>query len=1073
MSFSSTVENRAGRGRRSGWIVRLLFLVVPLFVMGAAEAQAQHVITGQVTEAEGGQALPGVQITFTGGTAGTITDADGRYRIVLPATSGVLRFARIGYATVDVPFDGQTVLDVTMEVSALSVEGVTVTIGYGEKSRLTMTESVGEISAEEVVAAPIASPEVALQGRVAGVQVLSQSGNPGAPVVIRVRGVGTVGNTQPLFVIDGIPVGRGNDAFQSPLATMNANDIESISVLKDASAAAVYGVQAANGVVLITTKRGQFGKPTIRYDGYMGIQNFPKRYDMLDTDGWLQLTQAGFDNYNEYYGYTPDQSEYVRLAPALQDPTLMSQNTDWQDVIADENAPIMNHNLSVSGASEGVNYYVSGGTFQQQAIIDRWDLKRYTFRANSDFRVSDRIKFGETFSLSYQQTLFGQNNGYNGQLLRNAINLPPFFQFRDTDNSVEGNRYGYTGNQVFANAGLTYGNEPALNQITENIFRKTRMLGGIYTEAEILPGLTLKTQGNVDVGIERRTWWQPAYTRAEIGLDRSEAAREDRLDNYGLVWTNTATYARTMGQHEFTLLGGVEAQKYGNTGTQLQAFNCLTFNEDYRTVPQACWDQDTGTPPIGWAGESAFFGYLGRLTYDYANKYLLTASVRRDGSSNFAPENRWGTFPSFSAGWRISEEPFFNLPWVSELKVRGSWGQLGNSDTGASYPYIFRVTTGADYGLNGETVVKAATPANFVNRDLVWETTETSDFGFEAVFLDGAVDFATTYYQRKTKDFLVPIPLPDIAGFGDAPAFGTAPLNSGEVRNHGFEFEAGWTPPQLVRGLGLNINANLTTVTNELVALTEGIDVYTPASGNIYRTEIGQPIGQFYGYKTCGIYQTADAAAAALPDNTTSEPAQPGDYCFVDVNGDGQITVDDRTFIGKVIPDYYFGINVNATWNNFDLGLYFNGMGGVQGYNQVRSQIEQTSGGGSNRTAATLNYWTPENRDTNIPRAFNGDPNDNNRFSDRWVEDRNYIKLRTIQIGYTIRNGFLGIPANTRVYLAGSNIFTITPYSGLDPEFTTSIDFDSSVMESATQNGSDNGNTPQPRIFQIGVSTSF
>lgn len=1073
MSFSSTVENRAGRGRRSGWIVRLLFLVVPLFVMGAAEAQAQHVITGQVTEAEGGQALPGVQITFTGGTAGTITDADGRYRIVLPATSGVLRFARIGYATVDVPFDGQTVLDVTMEVSALSVEGVTVTIGYGEKSRLTMTESVGEISAEEVVAAPIASPEVALQGRVAGVQVLSQSGNPGAPVVIRVRGVGTVGNTQPLFVIDGIPVGRGNDAFQSPLATMNANDIESISVLKDASAAAVYGVQAANGVVLITTKRGQFGKPTIRYDGYMGIQNFPKRYDMLDTDGWLQLTQAGFDNYNEYYGYTPDQSEYVRLAPALQDPTLMSQNTDWQDVIADENAPIMNHNLSVSGASEGVNYYVSGGTFQQQAIIDRWDLKRYTFRANSDFRVSDRIKFGETFSLSYQQTLFGQNNGYNGQLLRNAINLPPFFQFRDTDNSVEGNRYGYTGNQVFANAGLTYGNEPALNQITENIFRKTRMLGGIYTEAEILPGLTLKTQGNVDVGIERRTWWQPAYTRAEIGLDRSEAAREDRLDNYGLVWTNTATYARTMGQHEFTLLGGVEAQKYGNTGTQLQAFNCLTFNEDYRTVPQACWDQDTGTPPIGWAGESAFFGYLGRLTYDYANKYLLTASVRRDGSSNFAPENRWGTFPSFSAGWRISEEPFFNLPWVSELKVRGSWGQLGNSDTGASYPYIFRVTTGADYGLNGETVVKAATPANFVNRDLVWETTETSDFGFEAVFLDGAVDFATTYYQRKTKDFLVPIPLPDIAGFGDAPAFGTAPLNSGEVRNHGFEFEAGWTPPQLVRGLGLNINANLTTVTNELVALTEGIDVYTPASGNIYRTEIGQPIGQFYGYKTCGIYQTADAAAAALPDNTTSEPAQPGDYCFVDVNGDGQITVDDRTFIGKVIPDYYFGINVNATWNNFDLGLYFNGMGGVQGYNQVRSQIEQTSGGGSNRTAATLNYWTPENRDTNIPRAFNGDPNDNNRFSDRWVEDRDYIKLRTIQIGYTIRNGFLGIPANTRVYLAGSNIFTITPYSGLDPEFTTSIDFDSSVMESATQNGSDNGNTPQPRIFQIGVSTSF
>lgn len=1062
-------------------MLQLALVLLPLFVF-AEVAQAQQAIAGRVT-GPGGQPLAGVEVSYVEGTAATLTGGDGRYRLVVPATSGTLRFSLLGYGTQTVAFDGQSVLNMELEVEALELEGMVV-IGYGEKSRLTLTESVGSVSDQEITAAPIASPEVALQGRVSGVQVFSQSGNPGAPVTVRIRGVGTVGNTQPLFVIDGVPVGRGADAFQSPMATVNANDIESISVLKDASAASVYGVQAANGVVLITTKRGQFGKPTVRYDGYTGVQNFPRMYDMLDTEGWLQLTQAAYDNYNGYYGYTADQSEYLRLAPALQDPELMSRSTDWQSVVAHENAPIMSHNVSVSGASDAVNYYVSSGYFQQQAVVDRWDLDRLTFRANSDFNVTDWFRFGETFSMSYQETLFGQNNGYNGQLLRNALVLPPFFEFRDTDNSIEGNRYGFSGNPVFAQAGLTFGNEPALNQIVENRFRKTRVLGGLYGEAEVISGLTLKSQANLDLGVERRTWWSPSYTRNEIGLDRSESAREDRLDNYGLVWTNTANFDHSVGAHDFSLLAGVEAQKYGYTGLQIQAFNCLTFNDSYRQVTTACWDQDTGSPPSGWAGESAFFGYLGRLTYDYADRYLLTASLRRDGSSNFAPENRWGTFPSISAGWRISEEPFFNVPWVSELKLRGSWGQLGNSDTGASYPFIFRVTTGADYGLDGETVVKAATPANFVNRDLVWETTEGSDFGVETVLFDGTVDFSATYYRRDTEDFLVPIPLPNVAGFGDAPAFGTSPLNSGLVRNTGFEFEAGWTPPQFLRGVGTSVRANFTTVNNQLVALTEGLDVYTPASGGFYRTEVGQPIGQFYGYKTCGIYQTAEAAAEAAPDMTTSEPPQPGDYCFVDIAGrdedgnlvmepDGVIDSDDRTFLGKSIPDFYFGLNVNANWNAFDVGLFFNGVGGIQGYNKVRRDIEVTSGGGANRSAAALDYWTPENTDTTIPRAFQGDPNNNNRFSDRWIEDRGYFRLRSVQLGYTFRNGLWGIPPNTRVYLAGSNVFTITDYSGLDPEFTTSIDFDSYVSQSATENGTDYGNTPQPRIFQIGVSTSF
>ena len=1082
----STVGSAVRWTRRSGpipGVTGLLFTML-LFLAGAADAQAQHAIAGRVTADLGGEPLSGVEVRHEGGQAATLTDADGRYRLVVPSTSGALVFSLLGYGTTRVEFDGQTVLNVTMSISAVELEGMVV-IGYGEKSRLTLTESVGTVSDQQITATPIASPEVALQGRISGVQVSSQSGAPGAPVSVRIRGIGTVGNTQPLFVVDGIPVGRGSDPLQSPLATMNPNDIESISVLKDASAAAVYGVQSANGVVLITTKRGQFGKPTIRYDGYMGIQRMPKTYDMLTTAEWLQLTQAGYDNYNEQYGYTPDQGEYQELHPLLQDPSLMSTTTDWQDAVIDENAPIMNHNLSISGASEAVNYYISGGYFDQEAVIDRWDLSRYNFRANSDFRVTDRIRMGETFSLSYQNTLFGNNNGFNGQLLRNALTLPPFFRFRDEDGSIPGNRYGFTGNPEFADAGVVYGNEPGLNQITENKYRRTRVLGGLYGEIDIIEGLTLRSQGNADYGVERNNRWQPSYTRAEIGLDREETATEQRLDNWGLVWTNTATFTRAFGAHDLAVMAGVEAQKYGNTGTQVEATDFLTFNEDFRRIVPA--GSSLLGPPGGWAGESAFLGFMGRLSYDYADRYLLTASVRRDGASNFARENRWGTFPSFSAGWRISEESFFEVPWMNELKLRGSWGQLGNSSIpGAEYPHIFRVTTTPDYGLNGSQVVKAPVPAGFVNPDLIWETNEMMDFGVETVLFDGMVDLAATYYRRDTEDFLVPIELPALSGFS------IAPVNGGLVRNQGFEVELGWAPPQFIDGLALNLRGNLTTVDNELVSLPEGIDSYAPvglddasrAFAQYYRTEVGQPIGYLYGYRTCGIYQTAEAAAAAPQDVTASERPQAGDLCFMDINSrdadgnlvaepDGVINADDRTYLGKTIPDFYFGLNLNAIWRQFDVGAFFNGVGGVQAYNEVRRNLEVPDGGSQNRSREALNYWTPENSNTDVPRAFDGDPNNNNRFSDRWVEDAGFLRLRSLQIGYTFREGLLGIPANTRIYLAGSNLFTITDYRGLDPEFTTSIDFVRSQNQVATFSGTDTGNIPQPRTFQFGVSTSF
>ena len=1050
-------------------------LAVALLLVGMAPARAQQQISGRVTAAGTGEPIAGVHIGLRGSSVSARSDAAGRYTLAAPSSSGVLVFSRIGFARREVPFEGQAVVDAELSPAAIELEG-TVVVGYGEKSRATLTESVGTISTDEIRQIPVASPEVAIQGRVSGIQVQQESGNPGAPVAVRIRGVGTVGNTQPLFVVDGLPVGRADDPTSSPLRTISPDDIETISVLKDASAAAVYGVQAANGVVLIQTRRGRADKPTVEYRMSAGVQNFPQRYHMLNSAQWFELGQESFDNYNAQFGYTPGNTSYRKFSDWLlaQQPQLLTRNTDWHDVVAVQNAPLIDQSLSVSGASDRTNYYVSASYYRQDPIISRWNFKRLSFRVNSDFRVNDRVRFGETFGISNAWTLRGQNDGYNGQLLVNALSLPPFFRYRDEDGSVPGNRYGYTGNAEFAtNAGLTFGNEPALNQLVEQRDRDVHVLGGLFAEVNPVPGLTLRSQASLDYGVTRNTGFSPSYTVAEIGLDRSDYDTEDRSDATSLIWTNTLTYTRTIGPHGFNLIGGTEMQQSRWDGTSVGTTNLITFDPAFVTVPTT--GNSLLSPPGGWAGERAFLSFLGRLSYNYADKYLATVSLRRDGASTFAPQHRWGTFPAVSAGWRISQEPFFKVPWVSELKLRGSWGQLGNSDVpGAEYPHLFQVVITPDYGLNGQTVVKAPAPRGFVNPDLVWETNETVDVGVESGLFQNRIFFSATYYRRNTKNFLVNVPLPWTSGFSTGEVYGnfaaTAPVNSGLVRNTGLELEAGYTLTAPA-GIDVRLGGNLTTVRNELVSLREGIEEYS--AGDIYRTAVGYPIDYFFGYKTCGIHQTAAAAAAAPPDRTIgNNRPQAGDLCFQDVNGDGEITVADRTYLGKAIPDFYYGLTLNATYRNFDLSLFFSGVGGVQKYNAVRRSLESVSGGGANRTVAVLDHWTPTNPSNTMPRAIVGDPNQNDRLSDRWIEDAHYLRLRNAQIGYTLPAGLWGLKG-TRVWVSATNLLTLTPYSGLDPEFTTSIDYSRSRNSIQQQAGTDLGNTPQPRTFQVGVTTSF
>jgi len=1071
----------------SRWRVPLLLLAF-LTLFAAPAAQAQTRITGRVTAAGTGAPITAAQVQVIGTSIGTSTNADGRFTITAPAASGTLAVTRIGFGRREIPFANQSVVDVTLTPVATKLEEVVV-VGYGEKTRATATEAVGTVTGEDIRQIPAASPEQTIQGRVSGIQVQSESGAPGAPVSVRVRGVGTVGNTQPLYVIDGLPVGRGNSSMGSPLQTINQEDIESISVLKDASAAAMYGVQAANGVVLITTRKGHSKTPTAEYSGYYGVQNFAKKYQMLNTAQWFALGQESFDNYNAQFnlGATdPNRRRFTDWLASRQAALTTGPQTDWLGIIENPNAPLMNHFLSVSGNSDRADYFVSGGYFKQDPIITKFNFDRSTGRVNSNVRVTDRIRLAETFSLSNGRTVRGQNNGFNGQLMPNALSLPPFFKYTDDAHTIPNNRWGYSGNQDFGlNAGLTFGNEPALNQLVTATDRDIRLLGGLTGEVDLLTGLTFRSTASLDLNEVRNSTFSPSYTADEIGLGRGDQDEEMRQENTGIQWSNQLNYVKSLGKHNFNLIGVSEIQKYHGTGLDVSSTGILTYSPAFIEVPSV--GANPLNPAFGFASRNAFLSYLGRVSYDYAQKYLLTGSLRRDGSSNFAPEHRWGVFPAVSAGWRLTQEPWFHVPGVSEFKLRGSWGRLGNSDVPASFPHIFQVSTGADYALNGGTVVKAPVPAGFVNADLVWETSESRDVGFESELLDSRLTFSANYYNRDTKNFLLRIPLPLSSGFAGGQQYpGGAPVNSGLVNNHGFEFESGYDFA-LPHGIDLRLSGNLTTVKNSLVALAPGITEYSSNGG--YRTAVGFPIDYFYGLKTCGIYKDAAAAAAALPDVALgNNKAQPGDVCFQDLHGapkknddgttsetgpDGKIDSNDRTFLGKAIPDFYYGLNLNSSYRGFDVSAFVSGVGGVQKYNAVAQRISTVSGGSANKTVATLDHWSPSNPNSNNPRAIVNDPSQNDRFSSRFIENANYLRLKNLQLGYTLPSGLLGLKNGTRVYLAGTNLFTKTPYTGLDPEFTTSIDYTRSSNSVQQQAASDNGFIPQPRTFQFGIRSQF
>ena len=1065
----------------------LLMLMFSVFFSTFSFAQTSIIVSGKVTDPDTKKPLPGVSVIVKGKSAnGVLTDEAGAYTISVPAGSKLL-FSYLGATPNEEIIPASGVLNISLSTKPKSMDEIVV-IGYGKKSRKLLTESISTVGSKEIQRLPVASADAAMQGRVSGVQITNADGSPGSPVAVRVRGVGTVGNTQPLFVIDGIPVGNNDAANTNPLSTVNPADIESISVLKDASSAALYGMRAANGVVLITTKRGKSGKPRVSLDAYYGIQQFPRKLTANNTTEYIALAQEAFTNRNVQAGLTAGQTGFRVLHPDLLPGTpksVVGVNTDWQEASINTNAPVANYNVGVSGGNENANYFFSAGYFKQEAVTKNWDLSRYTVRANSDYKVGSRFKIGQTLALSFQEVKRGINGGGDGFLYANNLTMPSFFKVFDDQNSIPGNRYGFNGNLDVA--GFTIGNQSGLNEILKNTDQTYRLLGGVFAELEILRGLKYRSAASVDLSFGRNTSWSPGYTAPEIGFAReANNFGDNRSQGYTQVFTNTLGYEKNIGEHSINVIAGMEYQKLrGNnlsyTGINFQstdpAFYQSVNNGRGGPIPG-------GSNPYGFYGNAgsglfneAYSSYFGRLSYNYKEKYLLTATVRRDGTSRFAPENRFGTFPAVSAAWIVSEEAFFTKnSIISNLKVRGSWGQLGNANT-SNFAYVSRVSFTPQYPIGG-TPAQAPISPSLPNPRIGWETVESADFGVDVSLFSNKVTFLATYYNRKTKDFLYGLPVPFTSGFG-----GTD-VNVGAVKNSGFEFDLSYNT-KIAREINLNVSGNLTTIKNRLVALAPGVEEYS--SGD-YRTAIGYPIGYFYGYQATGVYQNPSQAGAALPDDVAGGSNRPraGDVIFQDNNSplagspngkqfadtsDGRITVHDRTFLGKTIPDFFYGLNIDAAYKGFDIAVLFQGVSGVQVYNQLRRGMEGLGGPGRNQLATTKNRWTGEGTSNSMPRAVDGDPYNNNRFSSRWVEDAGFFRLKNLQIGYSLPQSLLEKTKafrSARIYIGATNLFVVTKYTGLDPEVITFGN-----VGTQTGAGTDVGSTPQPRTFQAGIQFNF
>ena len=1018
---------------------------------------SELIVTGRITDTKGVPLL-GANVIEKGTKNGTVSDENGLFELKLLNPDRILIISYVGFQNQEIKTAGQDFIDISLKSDSSQLNEVVV-VGYGTQRKADVTGAVGSISNAQITSRPITSPDQALAGAVAGLNISTWSGDAGAPINVRIRGTGTVGSNTPLWVVDGVPlvqtanliVNTTSSAQSNPLAGINANDIESIDVLKDAASAAIYGARAANGVIIVTTKRGKGSEPKFRYDGYGALAQVTNRRSVLNVPQYIEVQRRlgrDFSNFSEL--------------PFI----------DWQDAVNRESFA-QNHNLSVNGGGEKANYFISGSYLQQSGVEIAQNFERYTLRVNSDFSLGKAFTFGQSLLLSqFDRDIQSERLAFAS--FNAALNAPffpifqensPLFGFaQESDANLNGNSGRATGQNIVARG------DPRVEILN---VKARKVLSNFYGQIQL--GKTLHFRSSV--GIDYTTGGGDRNLNA-IPLNGTDIDQDlsvqSRLSELSLTTGATLTYNEVFGNHGISALIGFEQTKFRFERFRLQGSGLTIPN-----VPTSGTTLSVANAADQWTIQ----GWLGRINYNYLGKYFLTANVRRDATSRFGPGFRSGIFPSISAGWKISEEDFFNKKGpVDKLKLRVSWGQNGNQDIEDSFSFLDRLNNNIFYVVgDDQNVVNAPAPIQFSNPSLTWETISQLDLGVDIAMFNKKLGLTIDYYNKESKDVILGLPLPFTSGF-----FLPAPANIGSIRNSGFEFSVDYK--NSIGDFSYAIAGNLTTVKNIVSDLDSRGQIISGVGGQeTHRTIVGQSLGHFYGYKTNGLYQNLTETNTALPDALSSGP-EPGDIRFVDVNGDGRVNADDRTVIGSPIPGFFYGINLSGNYRKWDFSAVLRGVGDVQLYNQARRGLESFTGtlliggtiadGTNNFSTSVLNSWSSEGSTNSSlrPRIVSGDPNRNERFSDRWIEDAGFLRIQNIQLGYSLDSETLqqwtnNLLSQMRIYAGITNLATFTKYDGPDPDVTRARSFQGGDFTLAT--GQDSGITPEPTLIQLGLSLTF
>ena len=1037
-------------------LVALMLAIQAMLGIGAGVLNAQTV-KGTVISGSDNEPLIGASVMVEGARNGAVTDLDGNFTIT--AKNGqTLEVSYLGFITQKVKVTG-SVINVTLLEDKQSLDEVVV-VGYGVQKKKLVTGATVQLKGDDIAKLNTTNPLSAMQGQTPGVNIVSTSGQPGASMSVTIRGLGTVGNSQPLYLIDGV----GGD-----ITTLNPADIESIDVLKDAASAAIYGAQAANGVVLVTTKSGKEGVSKITYDGYVGWQTLGRKFEMLNSNQYMQIMDEALLN-----SYNMSPIDWTSLS-AIRDANGNVYNTDWIDQAVDNGALTTSHSLAFTGGSKTSTYSISGGYTGQDGLIGGSDVsyyKRYNLRANSEHKMwNGLVTIGEHVGFVYKDSRgMGTGNIYNNNL-RSAFSTSPLVPVYDAN----GNYYSTVDSDWNKNDGNPYGTM-MMNRYNQS--KNTSVDANVYVQIEPIKNLKFKTVFGLSYGGSNYRSFTPIYKFTPQSGNGITKVNQSNGNGTSLVWTNTLTYDFDIKDHHISALLGSETTKYDGESTGSYGVNLTAGFDDWEhayveNTEKGHADRKVSGGPYDATRGQSFFARLG---WSWKDRYMVNATMRADGSSKFAKGHRWGYFPSVSAGWTLTEEDFMKsaASWLDFLKLRLSWGQVGNANINC-YQYLAPVTTSKtnyNFGATGGTDawVMGAYTERLANEKVKWETSEQYNVGLDARFLRQRLSLTLDGYIKSTKDWLVQAPIRATAGTG-GPV-----INGGDVKNKGIEVGLSWND-NIGRDFTYSVGANFAYNHNEVgnIPTLDGIihgkdnQIYSNAE-EFYRAENGHAIGYFWGYKTAGLFQNQKEINdwIAAGNGIYQADVKPGDVKYVDVNHDGVINASDKVDLGNGLPKYTFGFNFNLAWKGFDLSANFTGAAGFQ----IAQSYRNPDSSQANYSRRILKRWTGEGTSNEIPRVTYGDVG-NWLFSDLYLQDGDYIRLQNLTMGYDFKKliSWKGL-SKMRLYFQVQNLFTLTKYDGMDPEIGSFNGTDGNSSDSWVS-GVDMGYYPHPRTFIVGLNLAF